>query len=37
MPFKAKAKEWNKLLNDLLDTPMNFVYDKMVCTDMVAH
>ncbi|CEL63849.1 O-methylsterigmatocystin oxidoreductase OS=Aspergillus parasiticus GN=ordA PE=3 SV=1 [Rhizoctonia solani AG-1 IB] len=33
MPFKAKAKEWNKLLNDLLDTPMNFVYDKMKAGD----
>ncbi|CAE6349856.1 unnamed protein product [Rhizoctonia solani] len=31
--FKSKAKEWNKLLNDLVDIPMNFVYEKMKTGD----
>ncbi|CAE6514159.1 unnamed protein product [Rhizoctonia solani] len=33
MSFKTKAKRWSKLLQDLVNIPMNFVYDKMKTGD----
>jgi hypothetical protein len=29
-PFKTQARKWHKLLNDFVELPMKFVYDKMV-------
>ncbi|KAF8742993.1 cytochrome p450, partial [Rhizoctonia solani] len=28
-PFKSKAKEWRKTVNELADRPMKFVYDRL--------